>query len=26
VRRNLIRHPEIESLWRVLARHVEELQ
>jgi len=25
-RRNLARHPELAALWRVLARHVEELQ
>jgi hypothetical protein len=24
-RRNLARHPELAGLWRVLARHVEEL-
>jgi aminoglycoside/choline kinase family phosphotransferase len=24
-RRNLARHPELEAIWRVLARHVEEL-
>ena len=25
-RRNLAKHPELQALWRVLARHVEELQ
>ena len=25
-RRNLARHPELQALWRVLARHVEELK